>query len=503
MLAGWMLLAAGSLAKAPPTIYTLVHDKLSPAEQVLVQTLQGLANRKEAQIWLETGGIQALILEDLKKEGRKVVAAKDVWELVASSKKWLKWYVPFRLGDESLNVATSLSGWVSSVAVEESLVGQAKAHGLQEFPEFRTNKESSLFEFNKLFSSQGKPIFSPSIAIEQPVSKPGHLRDFAAKHGAFVMAADDREFRKRVVRGMGPSPLVFGWGKDEFEWISDISAAGGSGVAADWCINLSALEALPVAKLKLPASLQAPSSPPNSEDQVRYVAFVLSDGDNIQWLTGGFATDPKYYASSLRGSFPMTWEVSPLLSKFAPRVLQKIYDLAKTSDGFVTGAGLPGYVFPHLAPDRKALASASAPYLKDSGLRIISVLNRNEGSMEDVFPWLDLKEVAGAIYKDYAPYDRRKGELVWHNGKPCMAYRFILWEGLMGVDELAAEIERLPTSPKTDSKSYALVNVHAWSFNDIGGPIEAVRRVIAKLGPKTKVVTANELFRLLRANRRK
>jgi len=58
----------------------------------------------------------------------------------------------------------------------------------------------------------------------------------------------------------------------------------------------------------------------------------------------------------------------------------------------------------------------------------------------------------------------------------------------------------MPTQPKQSSDSYALVNVHAWSYGSIGGPIEAVRRVIEKLPPNTRVVTANQLIEILQRN---
>ena len=48
--------------------------------------------------------------------------------------------------------------------------------------------------------------------------------------------------------------------------------------------------------------------------------------------------------------------------------------------------------------------------------------------------------------------------------------------------------------------SYTLVNVHAWSFREIGGPMEAVRRCVDLLPPGARVVTAEQLLMLLRDN---
>jgi len=477
------LVAALAMKQQP--VFVLDPKALSPAENVLAQSLQGLVDRNAPLIWFQTDGIQAAVFSDLQQSSQ-TLPLNDVWTLVGRFRSKIKGGILCKIGTHSLNIADSLCGPMDALAVDESLKDAAEKHGLPILLDARDMTEEQAFD-------KYRKLFKKGIVVEQAIDKPANLRDFAIKHEAFVMDADS-PFRKKVVGAMGPGALVFGWGRDEYQWISDISEAGGTGVAADWCLNLSALETIP-------AKIQAPIlKPAANEDHVRYVAFVLTDGDNIQWVTGGFATDSKWYGSPLRGKFPMTWEMSPLLAKFAPAVLEKIYSMATPDDDFVTGVGLPGYMFPHPSPDRDLLARQSAPYLKESGMRTISILNQNEGIIPEVFPWLDLPEVGAAIYKDYSPYNRRNGELVWRRGKPCMAYRFILWEGLTGIDDLGAKIAAMPMSPKSTSASYALINVHAWSFASIGGPIEAVRRVIQKLSPDTRVVTANQLFDLLQKN---
>lgn len=485
-----LALTLGVLLSVPgdKVLYTLDRDALSPADQVLAQTLQGLVGKEEPHIWLKTNGVEAAVLDGLRKDGWEIRPAKDVWSLVDTFKSEVNGMIPYKLGTQSLNVATGFCGPMHSIAVDESQMKTAAEHGLKSILDARSFTEKQAFESFRLQYASG-------IVVEQSIDKPGALRDFAVAHDAFVMDTRDSDFRKKVIEAYGPNALVFGWGPDEYRWISDVSAAGGTGVAADWCVNLSALEKLKPGHLRPPAW-----KPAKNEDHVRYVAFVLSDGDNVQWLTGGFATDPKFYGSSLRGLFPFTWEVSPLLATYAPRVLRQIYGAARPNDDFVTGAGLPGYMYPHVEPDRPALAKQSDPFLKDSGLRIASILNQNDGNLEETFPWLDLGSVDAVIYKDYSPYNRRKGEVAWHNGKPVVAYRFVLWENLLGIDDLADQIAKMPTEPLAKSASYALINVHAWSYGSIGGPIEAVRRVISKLPADTRVVTASQLIDLLKKN---
>ena len=65
---------------------------------------------------------------------------------------------------------------------------------------------------------------------------------------------------------------------------------------------------------------------------------------------------------------------------------------------------------------------------------------------------------------------------------------------------MAQAIAQMPAKPLTDQASYAIINVHAWSWKEIGGPMEAVKRTIDLLPPGTRVVTAEELVILLRNN---
>jgi hypothetical protein len=124
------------------------------------------------------------------------------------------------------------------------------------------------------------------------------------------------------------------------------------------------------------------------------------------------------------------------------------------------------------------------------------------GDMTQSRELLERPEVMGVLYKDYAPYNKRKGEIYWHAGKPCVSYRYLLWEPRpdKSPEGVARAIAQQPALPATDENSYAAVNVHAWSFKKIGGPMEAVKRTIDLLPPRTRVVTAEEFFVLLRAN---
>jgi len=447
----------------------------------LVQSVQGLANRSGPLVWQKVGGMTTVLIDQLRAEGWSVRETSDPWEVAEAFRRRIRGAVLCNASDESLNVAATWAGIEDLLVLDESLKGQAEARG------WKVRRDAR---------REAPPVsrLRRDLAVEQPPEKAGFLRDYAIRHRAeCYWTGDRRDQRERKVARLEAGSFVLGWGPDEYRWIEAISRRSGSGVAADWCANLSAMEAAGGDVRPLPRP--GPERPPVKGERV--VAFVLSDGDNIQWLTQGMPLHASYYSHPRRGELKMTWEVSPLLARYAPRVLDWIYAKATPGDGFVA-AGAPGYAYPALAPQRDIYARQTKELLRRSGLRIVGVIDDNSGSMESVAPLLELPEVDAVLYKAYAPYHKLGGKVWWHNGKPCVSYRFPLWEGMegWGPEDLLKAIEAMPADP-SNPDSYALVTVHAWSFGSQGGPVETVRRLIPRLPQGTRVVTAPELVEWL------
>ena len=481
------MLTALALGFTSQTVFILDHSKLTPAEQVIALTAQGLANQRACRVWMRAPGMSEILERKLPSWGYALKQEATVWDLIRDLGPVVKGGIAYKLNTASLNAASSYCASLGAVAVDESVLDEAKRHGLTLLQDLRT-------------STRGQSPFeglAPGILFEQALDKPGHLRDLAVARHAFIFSTDEPVARKAFVREMGPNAVVYGWGSDEFKWISDISKAGGTGVAADWSLNLSAMQHLP-GRLKKPAYARvAKSAKPH-----RTVAFVVSDGDNIQWLGGNFALDTGFWASPQRGKFPVSWEIAPVLADVAPPILDYLYRTATPNDDFVTGPGLPGYTFLHDQPNAALLVPRTKALLRSTGLRVVSTLNRNEGEMSETAPFLRLPEVDGAIYKDYSPYNRRNGEIWSRNGKVCLAYRFVLWNGLTEIPQLVDQVKEMSDDPRK-LDSFALVNVHAWSFRDIGGPMEAIARAIKDLPDGTRVVSASQLLKEVTAVVRK
>lgn len=479
-------------------LYTIDKGALSPGERLLVGTLQGVLAQHRPGIFVTGAPGDPIFADDLTSYGVTLHPAPSLAWLLERFAPALSGTVLCDLHTDSQNVASTLAGIWGAVAVTPDLVPLAQQAGLPQLLDARGKDE-------KWAWAQLAPEVAHGIAVEQTEQAPFHelLHDFAVASRAFVYYdGPSSAFRKTVAAGVGPTPLVYGWGAgDEHAFAKGVSQGGGSVVAADWSSNLSVFSRVEVPPLK-----QKPAPPlPPLDPGAHYVAFVMSDGDNIQFYQNALR-QPSWWGSPVRGTVPMTWEASPALSMAAPSILAWYYADASPLDTFVAGPSGTGYCFPGYHADLSASVAQTAATMAATDLRVVSILNDGSG-LEAADPYLDQPGIEAAIYKDFADYDAKKGELRWRNGKPAMAYRYLLWKSANAADSpegVAAAINAAPHAPASTAASYSLVNVHAWSawpggpFGDT--PMAAVKHTVSLLAPHVRVVSAEELLGHLAAS---
>ena len=482
-----------------PLLWILDPPPADAAHQALAASIQGLLNQDRAVVWIRARSLQALVLERVQHRFTLAITANP-WEIVRSNRACFAGFLTCHVTNHTLNLATSLAGPRQALVIDTSLRQTALDLGLTEVADLRAVPATHAFD-------RFSPECSRGILIHQPVSKPFHLRDLAVARKAWVDFEPSNGSLTERVRQLGPDTEVLGWGSDEEVFVRESTRGGGWVIPADWALNLSAHRWLhdPTPQPS-PRPAPAPAQPGE-----RIVTFVISDGDNVQWLLGGFATQPGFWSSPRRGSFPVTWELAPRLAELAPAADAWLRRTATPLDAFIGGPSGGGYYFPHHAPDPSRIAHRSADALAFANLRVTSILNSG-GSPADAAALLADPRIDGVLYKDYAPYNRRQGAVSWHQGKPAVAYRYLLWEqkdrtGKLRPDWLpegvAKAIAASPDDPTSTAEAFSVIQVHAWSFRSQGGPMEAIHDTIRQLPPRTRVVTAPDLIDLIRPLRPK
>ena len=184
----------------------------------------------------------------------------------------------------------------------------------------------------------------------------------------------------------------------------------------------------------------------------------MSDGDNLCWLQGGWALDPKWWAAPERGQMPLGWTFSPSAQRLLPTVLAYAHETATANDVLVGGPSGAGYTYPSRLPAaaQAAYANGTAALMRAGGLRTLNVIDDFPTS-DTLAPLLEqdgVDALFGYTYADY--YAGLRGTVTWVGDKPLIGARIALWDNAnssqvgkkdaLGVEAL---VDFLATLPRT------------------------------------------------------
>jgi hypothetical protein len=243
-----------------------------------------------------------------------------------------------------------------------------------------------------------------------------------------------------------------GWGEvegSEDPFISDSSLHGVSTAPSDWSRNLSVLSGSPVA-LPLQQKRQDVSS---KTEQVHYVCFYVSDGDNLQWNLNR-RNNTQWWGSPSRGSFKLGWTMPPTLIDLAPSVAKWYYDTAVGGmDNFIVGPSGNGFIFPSLYPKSTLDLHTQRlnQYMEKTDTQVVAVIDKDALSKTAVWdPYTQQPRVQGLFYYEWIPYvdSPEAGKIVWSRGKPVISTRYKLANTISGAVKKIDLIKALNKSPR-------------------------------------------------------
>lgn len=302
---------------------------------------------------------------------------------------------------------------------------------------------------------------------------------------------------------------VYGWTYDEHQFVASANEAGGMVHASDFLYNLGVFSQLPpyvvaqTARERRHLDITAAAVGP-SRRNVHTVAFVMSDGDNLQILQNDWMSS-KHWNHPHRGQQATSWSYSPAMAQLMPSLLAYVARTATANDSLSTGPSGAGYVYPQLFPEtqRRLYAQATGYLMNQSGMTVANVIGVTP-SRESVADIAAQPEVDAIVYFTFGVADQGyaglHGNVAYVNEKPVVALRSCLWgtqdEGdKVGVPGLINELKKLPKDP-ADPRSYSIID------NQIGNDYEEVveaARLLAEDGG-FDLVLPEELIRRLVAN---
>ena len=492
--------------KMAKKLYVISQDKISTSERTMIATLQWLiADKSSSQIYTLSSSEPdyEIWLKDLKDNyGIVYEFIDDPFELITLFKDYIGGYVIYNnksSTDPSINNACTLASLKNSIAIDETLESKIKSYGIRNLVGDCRNTDK-FWAYNNLWKSG----LNHSTVIQLSPDKDTSLRDYGIMTKSLVFYEDDihdTSLRDKVFGSMDKDSIALGWGPDEHENITIASKHGVSVIAADWSYNLTVLSSFP----SLPIT-QKSHHPPTYEEDVHYVTFIMSDGDNQQWNLGSNYGSPKWFGSPYRGNFNLGWSMSPSLYYLAPTVLNMYYKSASTGDTndyFIVSPSGNGYMYPSRFDKDSLLLNVERlnDYMKKVDEKYVAILD--DDSLNNISLWdnyTSKPNIHGLFYLNYSKNNSYNGEIVWSNNKPIVSCRDLLWSGLESEDELVKNINNRVSSGETNinnPNAYTFVYVHVWS-KDMRS-VEKVVNVLKK-NPKVRIVTPDAFMILIKRN---
>lgn len=488
----------------PKKLYVISENDMTKAEQTMITTLQGIVSSKSnEQIYIlsDSEPDYKLWLEDLKKNYNvKYKLIKDPWKLLKIFKSYVDGYILYTtFNPPSINNACSLASLKNSLAIDEAIEEKVKEQGLTKLVKDCRDTDK-YWAFNTLWNSG----LNHSTVIEISPDKPLALRDYAITSKSLVFYEDnvnDFSFRESIFKSMDDNGHCLGWGPDEHTNVTIASKHGIDVTAADWSYNLSVLSSYTSIPRK-----QKQESNFKGEDGVHYVTFIMSDGDNQQWMLGSNYSSKNLFGSPYRGDFNLGWSINKSLYYLAPTVFHKYYESAGSSkyfDNFVTSPSGNGYMYPSKFPINKldSYTNTLSEYMKKVDQNYVLILDDEALYKTNIWDKYTCHDnIHGLLYLNYYKNNSYEGKIVWSNNKPIVSCRDLLWWGLESETNIVDNINKRINLGYTDIKnpnSYSFVYVHVWS-----NTMDNVNNVITKLNqnPKVRIVTPNTFMKLINEN---
>ena len=373
-------------------------DLFDGPELTALACLQGFANAKSTQVAILDGDVEAWLAEYGYTYDTATAenAYEKIRELCADAVLGAVLYSE-GLSGEYRNLANSVGSVLKAVPLTRELYEKWSEKGI-ELPvladltglTYRTPAEIYGYFYENYW-----PQCSRRILTVQRTDLPFQMRDLAAATGGAVVylscgGGEETELFKKFLRDMTPgASIVTGWyAGQERELMSAAGECGLSCVPSDFFSNATVF-----AKDR---RISAPAVPdmPKLENKI-YIAYFLSDGDNIQYDMHAMRA---YWDGSAadRGQVAVNWTISPALADIAPEMMNYYYAGATDSECFVCGPSGMGYVMPlntfgdvgnHFPSDEsfRAYVELTDRYLRRSGLRAVTVWDNLSKSQRDIY----------------------------------------------------------------------------------------------------------------------
>jgi hypothetical protein len=353
-------------------------------EMVLFASLKGIVNSKEPRIFSFEGDAfaegQYTWLQSL---GLKYNEISNNWDLIAKYLSEIAGVIVYdNTQPDTINLATALAGSKKALLVAPSLVARLTGapYNLPILLDFRGKFADKLAVYQSLFKDYW-PTLPHRVAFGlNPLSVRASVREYATAVGAASLWLDpdvpsEAPLLDQFLSSMGAGAIWMGWWPSEGSGVTEASKYGIATVASDYASNLTLHSGMP-------RTINVKPMPPKPALQNKiFVAFILSDGDNLQYVEHLLR---KLWNDPSRGKVPMGWTLSPAMVDAMPGALNFYWASSTPNDALLAGPSGYGYTYPNLwtnAVQLDEFAARTEEYNELAGFRVITVWNTIVGGI--------------------------------------------------------------------------------------------------------------------------
>ena len=161
----------------------------------------------------------------------------------------------------------------------------------------------------------------------------------------------EADYIKRFFKDTKPVETYYaGWWPEEGAGIKIGSEHGIPTVPADYYENYTVYSGMS-RKFDIP---EIPAKP--KLENKFYNAFMVSDGDNIQYCQHAMKKDDILWPNEERGQYPISWTCAPTLIDAGPQLLNYFYKTSTDNDLLISGPSGVGYTDPQRWSNNEDLA---------------------------------------------------------------------------------------------------------------------------------------------------
>jgi len=460
-----------------------------------------------------------------------------VWDLVERfvdeipGRGFVAYNPPGNSQNPGINMAATIAAAEGWLGVPDSLVEQAEAAGLVLMRDLRSMSGSYANQQLQIFR-EFRSQLNNAMVVHQPPNNSA-LRDFGIAQRALTFFAPNDTYNNAmeyareqwllwsVASWLRPNASVFGvWGMSgELHFVRKISRASLHVLPADHLRNGSTLMGFAATEpIQQPYQNREITAQPGNH----YIALMLSDGDNIQWLVGNaFFNGFIYDRLQTDDTFPISLTYAPLMAQLYPFVVQYHYGLLTPGLQMICGVSGLGYTNITMVPasTRHDYARLTAEAMEMADLRVMQLLDdlslvpgliggRPPGlrGYRIINDFLAQEQITGGIwYMDPGRYESGQGRVYrGRNDKVFVTNRISFWspDGTYDgssvtpewIQEFADTINAFPRDPSR-ADGFSVINIHPWSIR-----YHHVQELVSLLDDHVVLLSAEEFVGLAAEN---